>query len=289
MKRFIRPATAFLLLISSLHADKITLKNGDELEGTVLEKREDDYRLLIQVTPSIREERIYPKSEIAEITPEEKDAQPFEEISKILPIPDRLTTSQYEKILSDKINPFLEKFPGSKHLKKVNEIKTLLEKDLVETKKGSLKIAAQWITEEEQEANAYDFDAEFALSEIQRKVDTNKIRSALVAYDQMVSAFPKTKSLTEATQEILAILPGYERQIKLLSANSAALKKQREEALMKLTTRDRSRLRDQINEESKLFMKGVEKAEKIGTKWIPADPYHDKELKTLLSHISLTL
>lgn len=273
--------TITALGISTSWADTITLKSGKVLTGKVLEERGSEYLLEVNITASIKDQKVISKSEVLSIEKEAADKKPFEALQGILPTGDQLSEGDYNLIIEGKLKPFIQAFPKSDHFPEVQKTLATLEAEKKRVLAGDIKLNGEWIPAAEWNANAYDLDALLILNEMKKAVDKNSYRVALLKYDELITNFPDSGPSNEA-QELTAIfLPRFQR---IITAKVGAAKEKaaaRERSANSLGARDRSRVLAAQDAEKTRYEAMIEKARSEKVRWLPVNDYDERNLKSL--------
>ncbi|MEQ1751167.1 MAG: hypothetical protein ABL974_17195, partial [Prosthecobacter sp.] len=95
------------------NADILMLKNGNKVEGNILEQNEKGVRMKYKLTPKIMDEKIFTMAEIAQIIKQRPEEVEVIELRKMLPTVDLMKADQYEQIVQDRLRPFVNKYAGT--------------------------------------------------------------------------------------------------------------------------------------------------------------------------------
>ncbi len=205
-------AAAFLAIQPAHASDTFHLKDGSILEGRILEDRGESYLLEIQVTPSIKDERLVAKEDIDRIEREEPDAAAFAAIRELDPIPDLLGEGEYETRITA-IREFIAEHPDSGYATEAREI---LDSHLAEAEviaAGGIKIGGELLAPEDRLANAYYIDSRIAETAIRRLIHESSMLSALRRFREFEEDFTDS----EAWHSLLPLM----RQVTTSHRNTA--------------------------------------------------------------------
>ncbi|MCP5534509.1 MAG: hypothetical protein H7A48_15165, partial [Akkermansiaceae bacterium] len=123
-----KPLLPFLLLLSFpivAAADTFVLKDGTEIEGSILRETPDSYVLEVQITKTIKDEKTIAKADVEKVKRTKPGEEEFEPIKELVPVPDQMDAAEYADRISD-VERYLSKFkygPRDKEAKAV--LKTL--------------------------------------------------------------------------------------------------------------------------------------------------------------------
>lgn len=277
------PLTSILFL-SQLSADTITLTDGSTLDGKIIEEKGDEIIIEVRVTENIKDLKTYKKSEIKKVVEKLDDEKPFAEISAMVPTADRLSVQDYQNGIS-KTTEFIEKFPTSKHIAEVKKIQSTLQEEAKKVEEGSLKLVGNWVSPEQQKANAYDIDAMVNFTEMKSYIAANNPRQAALSYEKLINNTPNSSYQKEADQLALKLYHGYQAIIQQQMKQAPILAEEREKAIASVDTSVATSMKAEIERTNDLYLAAYEKAKDDRVKWIPTSPYHPKQLEELSRHL----
>ncbi len=214
---------AAVLTAASSTADVFILKDGTRLEGSILSDRGDSYLLEIQVTRSIKDERVVAKEDILRIERENPAVTAFEALSGLWPIPDLLTHAEYE-VRIDQLNEFLKEHATSEKAREVTTMLTAHQEEAAIIAAGGVKLDGKLIAADERTANAYEIDSRVAETSIRGHVRDGSLLSALRAFQQFDADFAGSEawhSLLPLMQQVITahraqaqeMLDGYDEMV----------------------------------------------------------------------------
>lgn len=277
----LKALTITALGISTSWADTITLKSGKVLTGKVLEERASEYLLEVNITASIKDQKVIAKSDVLSIEQEAADKKPFEALKGILPTGDQLSEGDYNLIIEGKLKPFIQSYPKSDHLPEVQKTLATLEAEKKRIIVGDIKLSGEWISAEEWNANAYDLDALLIFNEMKKAVNKNSYRAALVKYDELIRNFPDSGPSNEAQELTATFLPRFQRIVAAKASSAKEKAAARERSANSLGARDRSRVLAARDAEKIRYEAMIEKARSEKVRWLPVNDYDEKNLKSL--------
>ena len=197
---------AAVLTATASTADVFILKDGTRLEGSILSDRGDSYLLEIQVTRSIKDERVVAKEDILRIERERPDVTAFEALSELWPIPDLLTPDDYAARI-ERLNEFLKEHATSQKAREVTTMLATHEEEAAVIAAGGVKLGGNLIAADERAANAYEIDSRVAETNIRNHVRDGSLLSALREFQQFDADFAGSEawhSLLPLMQQVIA-------------------------------------------------------------------------------------
>ena len=114
-KRIFAATLSFIVCLSaSLCGDTVTLKSGDKVEGKILSETDAEVTISVQVTATIKDERVIKRDEIAKIDKVQPDEQAWALIANLAPGSESLERDEYDKVKAA-LGYFTGTFPKSAH------------------------------------------------------------------------------------------------------------------------------------------------------------------------------
>ena len=267
------------LLTSSLAADTIELKSGSSYQGKVISEDDKSYLLEIHHSSSIKDKRRIPKDQVKQIISEAKDAQDFQHVKSSTPTPDGLSEKNYTARIQ-RASDFLKKHPKSTHIKEVNAILEILNKENAVVSKGGIKLDGALISASDIEANSYDIHARIILNKAKKLTKTGNYQLSLREWERLQQNYPHSAAYKDNLSLTTRILKIYQKELtkKLDSLESRTTR--RKVAIESLEPNDRKRSEVILTEKDALYASLIEKEEKqIKTKWLTIDPFNQKALE----------
>lgn len=227
-------ATAFLL--PSALADIITLRDGQKLEGEILEKTEDEYVLSVQVTKSIREQKTVKRSDVVDIKRESKSDTAFEAIADLTPAPPFLSSKDYDERIQ-KVRIFLAKHRLSPSSSKAKEMLKELEKERRSVSAGGIKTEEGIISATEFKEDEATLTSLIELSKIKTAASKRAFIPAFRIYDSLQADLYGTKGHRDAIPVVKSLMANY-RQVLTSELNNFARNEQRKNEVFKSLSAD---------------------------------------------------
>jgi hypothetical protein len=274
---------ALLALALPSVADTFVLKDGSTLEGKVLRQDPENYVVEVQVTKSIKDERVIPKADVASIKQEKLDLTAFDEkIAKLVPTPDALTAEEYSARIAA-VEKFLVEHRGSDKSREAKAILATLKGEANEVLAGGVKTGGKIISPSDYRANAYDIDARIEAAKIKRLIDESRQLEALRAFSAFDADFRNTQSRGELLPLIKRVIGSYLAGISQSLTTFDARAKERQVGLSRMSSADRRNTEAALAEETASFEKRLkaEKDAKIG--WVSTDPSFKPSLEETMN------
>ena len=194
----------FLLLVlplaalSSVTADTLKLKNGEEITGEIISKDGDAVLIEYRVTATIKDQKSVPKADIEKIVTISEDEKSFTDLGTMAPLPTLLDATAYDSLLERKIPQFLKAYPYSSHLPEVREKQAVLAGERDRVRRGDRKIEGVWITSEEMTADPLQNGARVRLAQMKIASAAGDPAFSLQSYELLEKEFPGSDAMSEA-------------------------------------------------------------------------------------------
>ena len=276
----------FTCLSLLAHAETIVLKDGNKLEGRVLEETASDYLLEIQVTPSIKDQRRIAKADVRSVSLPDPAADAHADILKSLPLPDHSSVDAYDALLDTKILPFLTTYPKSPKLAEVKQIRDDLtaERNLIAA--GGVRLNGSLYSGADREANAFDIDALLAANDIRAKGQRGEFTQALRAFQLFERDFATSPHYRETAQFADRILTSFRDAIQQDLDQYESRLANRQRGLERIPIEDRRRSEYLIEEEGKAYLALLEREKAAGIQWPTLNAYHPEPMRAMLVTIA---
>lgn len=275
--------SVFCALVFAAHADTFTLKDGSTLEGNILREENGSYVLEVQVTKSIKDERVVPKEDIVKIQRTKADLVAFESIAKLAEIPDILTEEQYaERIRA--VEKFLKDHRGSSKSREARAIIAKHKAELEQISAGGIKIDGQIIPPADYRANALEIDAGVAEKRIRNLLTDGQYLQALRAFSSFDADFRNTRQYAALQPLMLQVMKQHVAEVEQTLAGYDKRIAERQAGLVRMQMDDRRNTEAALKEEQAAFEARLksEKDAKLG--WVSTDPNFKPSLDETLSY-----
>lgn len=288
--RTIIPAL-LLCLPAAAFADTFLLKDGTELEGTILRETEDSYVLEVQVTKSIKDERKIAKSDVERVRRSKPGEAEFGEIEALLPVPDRADAEEYADRIAQ-VEKYRKKFPKSPKDFEAKKIIEKLKKEANEVIAGGIKLNGRLIPGKEYRPNRYEVDARAQASLLEKLVSESQLLAALRVFDEMSEEFPNTDAYCKIAPLAERAARSHLAEVNNLIATFDKRANDRKVGLERMASADRTRTEAAIADQQAGFEKRFNAEKAAGIRWVTIDPNYKPSLdetsnygKTVLKRI----
>lgn len=273
---------ALLVLTFSAVADTFIMKDGSKLDATILHEDATTYRLEINFSKGIKDERVVKKEDVVKIERVLPDQVAFAVISTLTPTPDLLTAEDYGKRIRA-VEKFLNDYRMTAKSKDAQGILATLKGEANEVLAGGIKLNGKIVPATERVTNTYDIDARIQEAKIRRLVNAPQLLQALRAFSEFGNDFRNTKSFHDLVPLMAQVITSYMEEIGQSLATFDARVKERKVGLERMPTADRriteNAIRDELAELEARYKK--EKDARLG--WVTTHPFFKPSLEETMA------
>ena len=264
----------------SLAGDIIKLKTGEKLDGLIVSETPTEVTIEIQTGKggSIKDPRKIARKDIAELIKATPDQFEAAELAKLLPSPDMMTDAAYQKVITEKLEPFLKKYPASRYKADVEAILKAYKEEMAKAKTGAKKLEGVWVPPAEQEWNAYNFEARLQRVEIARLLKAGSPEAAYRLLAEMETNKSASVETVAAIELFKASIPELERTLDRLILEHPIKTKIRMESAVILSKEDRKRFDDKVKQDEADLKLRIEEDKKAK---LALQAYNEYDLKSL--------
>lgn len=263
-------------------ADTFIMKDGTKIEGTILREDASSYVVEVQVTKSIKDERVLAKADVTKIEREKLDLTAFQEIAKYVPTPDMLTADEYSQRIRT-VEKFLADHRGSSKTKEAKDMLAALNAEAKEILAGGVKMNGKIVPPSEYRANAYDIDAKIQEAKIRAMVKEGRYLAALRTFGDFSRDFRNTTAHAAILPLITQVINSYVAEISESLAGYDARVKEREVGLQRMAAADRSATEGAIHEEMTALQARFKAEKDAKVSWVTTHPFLKASLEETVS------
>lgn len=229
--------------------DIVKLKSGEKFEGKLLSESATEVVLEVAVSGgSIKDARKFARKDIAEVIKATPDQIEAAELAKLVPAEDRLSDTGYQKVITERLEPFLKKYPASPHKPTVEAVLKTYREEMAKAKSGAVKLEGVWILPEELAWNTYNYEARLRRVELQKLLKAGKPEAAYRILTELENSKPASVETVTALEQFKAAIPEFERTLDRLILENPIKIKARTEANKALGPDDKKRVEQAIKD-----------------------------------------
>ncbi len=246
-------SSCVLALVASagltLAGDIIKLKSGEKLDGVILSETATEVKIEIQASKTVKETKTVQRKDIVELVKATPDQFAAVELAKLVPTKDLMSDAEYQNVIAEKLEPFLKKYPTSRHKGEVEAILKTYQEEMAQAKSGAKKLEGTWITPAELDWNAYNFEARLRRVEMEKLLKANKYEAAYRLLAELETTKPASVETVRALELFKAVLPEMEKTLERLAAEQPIKSKNRLEGVKSLSPEDQKRFEEALKQE----------------------------------------
>jgi len=270
-------------LVSPALGDVFLMKDNTKLEGVLVREEASSYVVEVQISKSIKDERVIAKADVKSIEIAKEDDEAFKRIASLGRVADGFSIDEYD-LRIDQIERFKTRYPSSSKVKEATALLTALREERQVIKDGGLKLNGVIYTPQDYHSNAYDLDASLAAHAIQRLVVSGHYLQALRAFSDFEKDYGATDSYSSLTPMILEAIRRYINDVAQTQATYDQRVKEREEGLLRMDDRDRGQSVIAIQQQEEELERQFEQQKNAKLSWVTPDPFCKSALDHTLSY-----
>lgn len=274
-----------LCLCASLRADIVNLKNGDKVEGKILSQTDAEVTMNVQVTATIKDERVFKRSEIASIEKVMPDEEAWAALANLAPGTDSLELDDYGRAKA-LLGNFVKSFPESDHKATAQQQLTQLTAEEKRVAAGEVKLNGQWLGKDKVQEERLQVAGHILFNRMKRASAAGQLTDAMAILAQMEKTFPGAASYPDAVDLGRRILPSLKATVE---QRQAQMKRRLDDEKTRLATSkgaEHDQLDALIKRERTTTEAAIAAAERAGVKWLPLQPANEKSLSSLASLVA---
>jgi hypothetical protein len=285
--RFLLWVFAALGFAAGAVADTVVLKTGEKFEGRILSETDAQVTVEVQVTASIKDERIIKKAEIERIDKVQPDEGAWANVKGLALGKESFESADYQRAMA-MLQSFLSQFPESTHAAEAKEKLAAFTAEKKRVDAGEAKLDGKWLSKDEVEEERVQINGRVLYSRMARLAAAGQVIDAMNVYDTLEKTYPGSSALPDAILLARKIIPGIvaaaNQQRERLKAQAEMNKKRLETA----QGEERNQLAAMLRNEAANAAATAAAAQKSGAKWLPLVPV-DSVLSTMASRASSEL
>ena len=284
--RIIAANFAFILCFcASLRADTVILKSGEKVEGKILSETDTEVTMSVQVTATIKDDRIIKREEIEKISKVQPDEEAWAVVANVMPGTDSLERDEYDRVTAA-LSYFTGTFPKSPHVALAQSRLDEFTSEQVRVGLGDVKLNGQWLGKEKVQEERVQIAGRILLNRMKRAAGAGQLTDAMASFDQMEKNFAGSASYAEAVELGRRILPSLKVAIE---QRQTQLKQRAEDEKQRLTRAkgaDHELLVSLIKKETAATEATLAAIEHSGVKWLPLQPANTRSLTALATRVT---
>ena len=275
----------FIFMGGGLRADTVILKSGEKVEGKLLNETDTELTLSVQITPTIKDERVIKKTDVEKIEKVLPDEVAWAPLTALTPGPDSLEKDDYGRVIQ-MLGYFTTSFPDSPHAKDAKERLELFQVDQKRIERGEVKMDGTWLPKEKVEEARIQIAGHILFNRMKAHATAGRSIEAMLVFDQLEKGFSGSASYPDAISLARKILVGLKP---VVEQQQARVKRKIEDDKVRMKTAqgaERVQLEGLLKRDQTATEATIAAVEKSGAKWLPLQPANDRSLSSLLSRVT---
>lgn len=256
-------------------SDWVELQDGTRLEGSIVSVSATEIVMDVQATPTIREQRVLPRNEVAEFQRARPDDIAFAALEGLGLPATADDPAVFDDFINSNIRPFMQEFGYSRHMPAARKLLAEAEAERDRLASGEAKVNGEWIPAGE--ASGPEVGGRVQLSLMKQAADP---ASGLAAFETLEKQFATSSSFPEAVRHARELLNEFGAEITRTRTDLERREQEREEGLQLARVDQRALIEQGIAQEREAMKARIEATRQGGSKWIP--PLPDSNLLTEL-------
>lgn len=252
----------------SVRADWIETRNGKKTDGKILSVTSDSILMEVQISPSIIDQKSFPRSEVANFQRASQDDVAFAEIAETGVPATADSAADYDRVLDGLVRPFMKNYPYSKHMGDARKLVAQLEQERGRVLAGEVKIEGEW---NKPVSSGGDPETTGRLQLARMKSAANP-SSALSCFEQLEKRAGDSTAYVEAVKLARVKIGELRAGISKARANSDRRLSEQAEGLRLASADQRLLMQQAIDKERAAVEAQLATAKQSGAKWIPVFP-----------------
>ena len=286
VKQILTAAIPFILgLCASLRADTVILKSGEKVEGKILSETDAEVTISVQVTATIKDDRVIKRDEIAKVEKVQPDEEAWALIANLAPGNESLERDEYDRVKAA-LNYFTGTFPKSAHAPLAQSRLDQFTSEHIRVNMGEVKLNGQWLGKEKVKEEQIQIGGRILLNRMKRATTAGQLTDAMVIFDQLEKGFGGSASFPDAVElarRVLATL------FQVVEQRQAQYKRRIEDEKQRLKTAkgaELAQLDALIKKEQATTEATLAAIERTGVKWLPLQPVNARSLTALATRVT---
>ena len=279
------PFGVFLFLLAAmapfLQAECIKLNNGKVINGLILEDTPDGILMEYFVTPTIRDQKLFPKDQIASVVKDSPDEKAFKALGTLVSPKTIHDTSFHDELILKKIPSYLKKYPYSSHLSELRATLATLEGERDRLLAGDRKINGDWISATVINADPYQMGAKIKYAEITELAAENNALGSLQSCELLEKTYPGSAVLPDTIDLGLAQITTLQASLDKAKSDFDVLNKRRQKSLALAPVDQAIEIKKAIEAEDQNAKAAIMNALSDGSKFFPVFPNNKEALDAL--------
>ncbi len=277
------PRLALLLILAqAAHGDFIELKSGEKIEGRVVKTTPTEVTIEVQFSPTIVDERIVAREDIALLGVAEEDEVAFAKIREAGTPDTALTPKVCEAVINDSLAPFLKAFPTSDRAPDVQARIGAIRADIRRLQSGEVKVSGRWYDKSAFAVEKYQIEAATVFEAMSQQAAAGHVVEAMNSFNLLQTSYPASIAYADSYPLALKTTQKLLQQLAYAIAELPEVKARRQAAIDRTPPEQRQPVIQAIAAEDAQAAAAAKLAATHKQAFFPILPYDDKGLQAML-------
>ena len=258
-----------LMVVPFLRADTIFLKDGSQYRGDIISEGPDGILIEYFATPSIKDQRTVPSTDIDRVERLAPDTKGFQELGQLYSPLTLLDTSFHDPLLDRKIPQFVKNYPYSSRLDEVKRSVETLEGERTLLKQGDRRIDGVWYTASEIASDSYQWESKLKYQEMKKAADSKNPVETLRVYELLEKEFPGSVVMPDGIDMALKQLDQLQGEVASARVNGDLEDKNRAKAIAAGPADQAKIIKDAVDREILAAKESIKQSTANGSKFFP--------------------
>jgi hypothetical protein len=278
----LRLLTALLFLpLATAVADTVKLKSGETIVGRITNADDNAITIEVEYSSSIIDTQTIPRADVAQFSVESGDEAAFVKIRDVKSPDTILTAGTCQKLIDEKLQPFLRDFPGSPRAADVQLKIRALRDDLARLKDGDVKVSGIWYDKSDFIAEKYQLEAAAVLEAMRRNYEAKNYSAAMNSFELLQRSYPQSLAYVESLRIAPELLSKLQQQLGLEIANLPQTKASRQATIDRTPIEERPPIQRAIAAENARAVAAAALAQHSQQKFYTIYSFDEKGLKSM--------
>ena len=257
-----------VLPLASLRAESIELRDGTKVDGKILSVTADTVLMEVQTSPTIREEKSYPRSEVTKMQRATQDDVAYAEVTA-LTVPSTANHPAVYDTPLEKVRAFMGKYAYSKHMPEARKLAAALESERARVTAGEVKLDGAWVAADASPAERTELGGRVQLAKMK---ETSDPVAAMTAFEVLEKNHNTSSAYPESVKVARDSLVKLRTNLLRAQADLDRRNREQEQGLQLASVDRRLQMEQGLAQEKAAVQAQVERTKQSGSKWIPVLP-----------------
>ncbi len=254
-----------VLPLASLWADSIELRDGTKVDGKILSVTAETLLMEVQTSPTIREEKSYPRSEVTKMQRATQDDVAYAEVTA-LTVPSTANHPAVYDAPLERVRAFMTNYAYSKHIPEARKLAAVLESERARVAAGEVKLDGAWVAADASPAESTELGGRVQLAKMKESSDPI---AALTSFEIIEKNHITSSAYPESVKVARDSLVKLRTNLLRAQADLDRRNREQEQGLQLASVDRRLQMEQGMAQEKAAVQAQVERAKQSGSKWTP--------------------